>query len=173
MRTLSIYGFLYNGYRFRTYYWEIIILYRKVIIVFILVFLGLISVQIQALVTLFVMMLSLILHINFQAFDKANLNGLETRAIVSASVTVYCGLYYLTTLDEGSKIAFFAIIVFANIYFIISWITVFAKEFTLKMRSKNQAKFDMLFKRFMPLQRILKYNKYKALPPARKYPGDI
>ena len=62
--TLSIYGFLYNGYKFRTYYWELIILYRKISIVFVLVFLGIISFEVQALVALFIMMASLIFHMN-------------------------------------------------------------------------------------------------------------
>ena len=44
VRNKSIYGFLYNGYKFSSYYWEVIILYRKVLITFILVFFGLISI---------------------------------------------------------------------------------------------------------------------------------
>ena len=32
------YGFLYNGYRRQFYYWEVIIMYRKIVIVFIAVF---------------------------------------------------------------------------------------------------------------------------------------
>lgn len=62
VRTLSVFGFLYNGYKFSRYYWEIIILYRKVSVVFILVFLSLVSIQVQALVALFVMMISLVFH---------------------------------------------------------------------------------------------------------------
>lgn len=46
VRTLSVYGFLYNGYKMSHYYWEIIIMYRKVLIVFVNVFLGLISIEV-------------------------------------------------------------------------------------------------------------------------------
>ena len=33
------YGFIYNGYRVEKYYWEIIIMYRKITFIFIAVFL--------------------------------------------------------------------------------------------------------------------------------------
>jgi len=44
--TKSIFGFLYNGYRYPKYYWEIVILYRKVLLVFVLVFLSLVSIDV-------------------------------------------------------------------------------------------------------------------------------
>jgi hypothetical protein len=34
------FGFLYNGYRNSTYYWEIVIIFRKITIIFISVFLS-------------------------------------------------------------------------------------------------------------------------------------
>ena len=34
------YGFMYNGYRPNSYYWEFIIMYRKIIVIFIQVFLA-------------------------------------------------------------------------------------------------------------------------------------
>ena len=43
-QTFKVYGFLYQGYKFASYYWEIVILYRKVVLTFILVFFGLISI---------------------------------------------------------------------------------------------------------------------------------
>ena len=33
------FGFLYNGYKKEYYYWEVVIMYRKIVIVFIAVFL--------------------------------------------------------------------------------------------------------------------------------------
>lgn len=32
------YGFLYNGYQKRYYYWEVVIMYRKIMVIFIAVF---------------------------------------------------------------------------------------------------------------------------------------
>ena len=48
---------------------------------------------------------------------------MEIRAIICASVTIYCGLYYLTNdINETSKIILFAIMLFANAYFLIYWL---------------------------------------------------
>jgi hypothetical protein len=39
--TKAKFGFLYNGYRIpQAYYWEIVIMYRKIFVIFIQVFLG-------------------------------------------------------------------------------------------------------------------------------------
>jgi hypothetical protein len=47
---------------------------------------------------------------------------MEIRAIIVATVTIYCGLYYLTDdLDEPSKILLFVCMVVANVYFLIYW----------------------------------------------------
>lgn len=34
------YGFLYNGYRKRYYFWEVIIMYRKIMVIVIAVFIA-------------------------------------------------------------------------------------------------------------------------------------
>jgi hypothetical protein len=34
------FGFLYNGYKYHSFYWEILIMYRKIMIIFIQVFLS-------------------------------------------------------------------------------------------------------------------------------------
>jgi len=48
---------------------------------------------------------------------------MEIRAIIVASVTIYCGLYYLTNdINEHSKIILFAIMLFSNAYFLVYWI---------------------------------------------------
>ena len=105
VRVKSIFGFLFNGYRYSTYYWEIIILYRKVFLVFVLVFLSLVSIEVQALVALLIMTVSLVFHMKNAPFETRNLNKLETKSIIAASITIYCGLYYLSgSLNEITKI---------------------------------------------------------------------
>lgn len=37
------YGFLFNGYKLNTYFWEVVILYRKILIVMTTVFLSVVS----------------------------------------------------------------------------------------------------------------------------------
>jgi hypothetical protein len=48
---------------------------------------------------------------------------MEYRSILVATVTIYCGLYYLTKdLEDTSKIILFVVIVVINAYFLIYWI---------------------------------------------------
>ena len=47
---------------------------------------------------------------------------MEVRAIIVATVTIYCGLYYLTNdLAVWGKMTFLALMVLANLYFITFW----------------------------------------------------
>lgn len=48
-------GFLYRGYRKEFYYWEIIIMYRKIILIFISVFISTYGVMAQALIVFMVL----------------------------------------------------------------------------------------------------------------------
>jgi len=48
---------------------------------------------------------------------------MEIRSILVATVTIYCGLYYLTNdLDEGAKIVLFIVMIITNLYFLIFWL---------------------------------------------------
>jgi hypothetical protein len=116
-------GFLYNGYEEQTFYWEFIILYRKIAIIACSVFLGAISIPIQALTVLIVLIISLHIQNQVQPFDRYDLNQMELRAIMVATVTIYCGLYYLTDhLDYASKVILFVVMIAINVYFLIYWI---------------------------------------------------
>lgn len=53
---------------------------------------------------------------------------MEIRGILVATVTIYCGLYYLTTtLSEELAFSFFVVMVLANAYFMIYWIVHLSK----------------------------------------------
>jgi hypothetical protein len=117
------FGFLYNGYEEHTFYWEFVIMYRKIMIIACSVFLGTISIPVQALTCFLVLIVALHLQNQIQPFDRYELNQMEIRAIIVATVTIYCGLYYLTDdLNEVSKINLFVIMIVSNVYFLVYWI---------------------------------------------------
>jgi hypothetical protein len=89
------YGFLYLGYKNEKYYWEFIILYRKIIMIFISVFMASYNVDVQAICVLGVGFISYNLHISSNPFLEDDLNDLEKRSLMSATFTIYCGCYYL------------------------------------------------------------------------------
>lgn len=117
------FGFLYNGYELDRFYWEFVILYRKIAIISCSVFLSTISVPVQALTVLLVLVVFLYMQSVHQPYSSPELNLMELRSIMVATVTIYCGLFYLTgDLSEGAKLFFFALIVVSNAYFLILWV---------------------------------------------------
>ena len=62
METVAVkqkFGFLYNGYKRHNYFWEIVIMYRKIMCIFIAVFLNRIGIIVQALVLLIMLVVFL------------------------------------------------------------------------------------------------------------------
>ena len=83
------YGFLYNGYKKSYYFWESIIMYRKIMIIFISVFLGRFGTITQALVVFIVLISFLILNIKLKPFAFEVLNDMEMLSITTSILTVY------------------------------------------------------------------------------------
>ena len=116
------YGFLISGYTRRCFYWEFVILYRKVLIIICAVFINN-SIQLQALTIQIVLLFAFFLQLLIQPYTTRQLNMTETLAILVADVTIYCGLYYLTMeLSEAASWVLFLIIVAVNIAFVIYWL---------------------------------------------------
>ena len=118
-----IFGFMYNGYKLSRYYWEFVLIYRKIFIIAILVFMSESSSQLQALTVIIVLFFSLYLQYSQKPYNHSTLNHMETNALFVANLTIYCGLYYLTGIaNEAFKLFLFVLIVLGNAYFIFNWI---------------------------------------------------
>ena len=118
-----IFGFLFNGYRKVRFYWEFIIMYRKVVIISICVFLSDLSLTLQALTILLVMTWTSFLHYKLDPYNSVELNNMEMEALITSTLTLYCGLYYLTR-DVGVafQMILFCLILLGNGYFICYWL---------------------------------------------------
>jgi len=90
------FSFLYKGYQARWYFWEFVILYRKVALVCASVFLSTVSIMVQALSVLAVLLISLFFQLQLQPFATASFNRLELKSILVSAVTIYSGLFYQT-----------------------------------------------------------------------------
>ena len=115
-------GFIYNGYNSDKYYWEFIIIYRKILIISISVFFTSVSTYIQALTVLIVIIIAMRLQSKHQPFSLPAMNNLELRGILVGGITIYCGLYSLTQgLDLASQVVLLIVIILANAYFLMYW----------------------------------------------------
>jgi hypothetical protein len=90
------FSFLYKGYQAKWYFWEFVILYRKVALVCASVFLSTVSIMVQALSVLAVLLVSLFFQLQLQPFATPTFNRLELKSILVSAVTIYSGLFYQT-----------------------------------------------------------------------------
>lgn len=90
------YGFLFSGYDAKSYFWEVMIMYRKILIIMASVFLSTVSPESQVLVVIFIIVMNMFLQIRFAPFYTSTLNKMENYSLQVAAVTIYTGMYYVT-----------------------------------------------------------------------------
>ena len=110
------------------FFWEIVIIYRKVAIICVLVFMINYSKLIQALSAFAILMATVYFQYDFKPYVENHLNFLEIEAIFIATITIYCGLYYLTNqIGNYFQVFLFCIILIGNFYFFLNWIFYMSK----------------------------------------------
>jgi len=90
------YGFLFNGYKRKTYYWEIVISVRKLMIVIFSQLIAPIGNQIQAFIMLLFTFFFIMLNIRERPFITHQLNFLDNMSLICCLITIYCGLFFLS-----------------------------------------------------------------------------
>ena len=101
-QVIERYGFLYKGYKQRTYYWESLVMFRKVAMIFIAVFLRSTGTRIQALVVFILLLFFVILTVEKKPYLTRKLNNLELISLVTSCVTIYCGFFFLSSSETTS-----------------------------------------------------------------------
>uniref|UniRef100_A0A7S3JBG8 Uncharacterized protein n=1 Tax=Euplotes harpa TaxID=151035 RepID=A0A7S3JBG8_9SPIT len=130
------FGFLFNGFKRKFYYWEIALMYRKVLMIFISVFMNRIGLIVQALVTLIVLVVFIQVNNLKRPFADRALNEIENLSLLTATITIYCGIFFLSAKDPTSQsfnknrdfsldttmiFVLFILIVGSNILFMVIW----------------------------------------------------
>ncbi|TNV88052.1 hypothetical protein FGO68_gene16006 [Halteria grandinella] len=134
------YGFLYNGYKGgKASYWEIFIMYRKVIIIFIQVYFVQNGKLVQALITLLFLCVFMVLVKQLQPYNKDCFNKLEFMSLLTSAVSVYFCIYFISNDTDTTQLQYdinlgnsimFALIIILQASFFIYWSYQFIKEFT-------------------------------------------
>ncbi|CDW86060.1 UNKNOWN [Stylonychia lemnae] len=138
--TRQKYGFLYRGFKRRFYYWEIVITYRKIFLIFIQIFLVQYGVITQT----------------------QTLNELETLSLITSLLTIFCGVFFIVSVDQTD----IQIILFSNLTFFTFWtykmiieiqhmlMKKFSKVYIFLFLCNNQQKYDAI----MEINRIKEEN---------------
>ena len=107
------YGFIYNSYHHRFYYWEMVIFLRKVCMQFLqIIFSG--DVFLQALGGMLILVVAFLLQTWAMPFKTPALNSLELWSIMVSQVTLTGGLFYLKLENEAIKIITFIVLIIPN-----------------------------------------------------------
>lgn len=139
------FSFLFKGYRAEWYFWEFVILYRKIIVVCTSVFLTTVSIVMQALSMLAVVLICIFLQQYVKPFFGKDLNTLELKALLASLLTIYAGLYFQTRstsifhIDFIADICIFTVILAANGYFLLSWARLVLPIIILTIRERITA----------------------------------
>ena len=126
------YGFLTEGYCSDYYYWEIVKLSEKSVIILLLTFLGPISSGVQSLTVIIVFIVYLGVYIIKKPYDDNNLNNMEHISLFVLIMTVYCGLYYQASKDE--KLMQTNFVKWSLFIIVLASSLIFAIYFFFKMR---------------------------------------
>ncbi|TNV74909.1 hypothetical protein FGO68_gene4786 [Halteria grandinella] len=135
------YGFLYNGYKpGYASYWEIFIIYRKVVIIFIQVYFVQNGKLVQSLMTLLFLGFMMALVKYLQPYNKYCLNQLEFLSLLTSMASVYFCIYFISNKIDPSQIKYgqdsanmimFLLILFLQLGFFVYWAYQFVQEFKL------------------------------------------
>mmetsp|Transcript_39641 Transcript_39641/g.45133 ORF Transcript_39641/g.45133 Transcript_39641/m.45133 type:complete len:262 (+) Transcript_39641:1-786(+) len=116
------YGYMFKGYKQSSFYWEILIIYRKVALVALVVFTNGWERRAQVLTALGLLLGFLYLHMVEQPFNSRNLNTIDGYSQVIAVVTLYLGLFYISEdLSNTVRASIFLVMVLLNAGFVILW----------------------------------------------------
>ena len=129
------YQFLYAGFHASHFYWEVLIMFRKIGMIAAGVFLSMSSSELQTLIMMSLMTMSLCLHLKHRPYHHDPMNTLETYSHLVALVTLYTGMLYVTSSSSpylstpshppsaNPHWFFFTLLLLPNLLFLLSWLS--------------------------------------------------
>lgn len=122
------FGFFYIGYNDELFFWEFIIMYRKILTICVSMINDSFLFAKGALILL-INSTSLLLQISKMPFTVQTLNLLESSAIKVSLITIFGGLFYIQdSFGDVIKAFFFVIIVVVNTFFLLTWLRLVMKH---------------------------------------------
>lgn len=132
------------------YYWEIVILMRKLSVIFATDFLARVSQEVQCLVGIILVVYNVFFIIKYQPFATQLANNTNLMTQVVHLIRIYCGIYYITAQGHDYEnnlfmnIIFFLVVFCTQMSFILIWLSKVRIEILIIIYSKNRKWFDYL-----------------------------
>ncbi|GIL60525.1 hypothetical protein Vafri_15071 [Volvox africanus] len=109
------YGFMYEDYRRELYFWDSIIMFRKLAVIAVIVFLQPQGQLIQLIATLGVILLATIAQLTITPYKNTQMNNLERLALYALIAILYFALLFLADIPKAAKFALGMVLTLANI----------------------------------------------------------
>mmetsp|Transcript_33859 Transcript_33859/g.52190 ORF Transcript_33859/g.52190 Transcript_33859/m.52190 type:complete len:124 (+) Transcript_33859:3068-3439(+) len=123
-------------------------MYRKIICLFVAVFLNDAGIVVQALVLLVLLVVFMQLNNAMRPFGTRALNEVEDFSLITQIFTIYCGLFFISSKDgtltddsmnsfymtKGQEYFFLVVIISMNSFFIILWFVKFVMALKTMIR---------------------------------------
>ena len=100
IEVMEKYAFLYKGYQVKYWYWEAVILARKLALAAMTVFMASSTPFMQGLSAVFIVTMALIVQTTYNPYESDTLNRLEAFGLLCGAMTLYLGLW---TFEEESE----------------------------------------------------------------------
>eukprot|EP00741_Cyanophora_paradoxa_P012101 tig00020592_g11693.t1 len=131
------FSFLYRGYKQRCWYWECVVIVRKLFVAVV------VSVldgrpQVQGLVGLGILLATLVVKLKLKPWDSALLELVDFCGLLVATVTIYAGLFFYTpdSLNQIDESVITYSLVVVNMLFIAFFIVVYFREWAVKILAR-------------------------------------
>ena len=124
---MSTLGFLYSGYRLKRWYWEMIIMIRKMLIVFIVVFLAR-NAEYQMWAAMWTIAFFLSLNVLLRPFKFVVLWKLESLSLVCIMTTLNLGLFYFADLSKMEEDLLTYFILAINVIVLLTFVINIVRE---------------------------------------------
>ena len=116
------YSFIYNGYKTKKFYWEFVIMVRKILMICATVFAGFNSSNMQIYLFLALILISYTFHVYHQPYSALELNDLEKIGLVSLTIVSLGGLYFQVISGAGALTKIVLALSFAAyLYFLMNF----------------------------------------------------
>lgn len=115
--TKAKYGFLYQGYQSDRFYWEFIIMLRKILIISVTLLLRISTVSLQLIFVLIILTGALVLNLYYKPFELYELNRTENFSIILSIICFSSGLIIESEASLSLHILLFIVLVLSNFLF--------------------------------------------------------
>ena len=134
------YSFIYNGYSNKKYYWELVVMIRKITIICIIIFAGMHSTNLQIFLCFIAIFLSYMIQVANNPYSNNALNELEKASLFSLGVVTVCALYFQIIENEKAfDILVLILGVFGNLYFLVYFARLFLLLQIVKLKNNEKA----------------------------------